>query len=65
MSVSMQSHLDLLRTTLPDLPGRKKKMPLTKKGKKILTAMQKQYGKIRGKSVFYASAKKKTIKGVH
>ena len=64
MGVSMASHSDLLRTTLPDLP-RRKKMPLTKKGTKILAAMREQYGKIRGKSVFYASAKKKTIKGVH
>ena len=40
-------------------------MPLTEKGTKILAAMIKQYGKIRGKSVFYASAKKKVIKGVH
>jgi len=42
-----------------------KKMPLSKKGKSILAAMKKTYGKIRGKKVFYASAKKKTIKGVH
>jgi len=39
-------------------------MPLTKKGKKIMRAMRAQYGK-RAKEVFYASAKKGTIKGVH
>lgn len=40
-------------------------MPLTKKGKKILSAMRKEYGKTRGTSVFYASANKGRIKGVH
>ena len=30
-------------------------MPLTKKGKKIMTAMSKEYGKEKGKEVFYAS----------
>lgn len=40
-------------------------MPLTDKGKKIMRAMRKQYGKKKGKSVFYASANKRTIKGVH
>lgn len=39
-------------------------MPLTKKGKKILSAMRKSYGKKRGASVFYASSNKGTIKGV-
>ena len=39
-------------------------MPLTKKGKKILSSMRKSYGKKRGTSVFYASANKGTIKGV-
>lgn len=39
-------------------------MPLTKKGKKILSAMRKSYGKKRGTSVFYASSNKGTIKGV-
>jgi hypothetical protein len=47
------------------VPLRRIKVPLTKKGIKIFAAMQKQYGKVRGKKVFYASAKKKTIKGVH
>jgi len=40
-------------------------MPLTKKGRKILSAMKKEYGIKRGKSVFYASANKGRIKGVH
>jgi hypothetical protein len=39
-------------------------MPLSRKGIKILAAMRKQYGRIRGESVFYASEKKGTIKGV-
>jgi len=45
-------------------------MPLTKKGKKILAAMKKPrseggYGSTKGTRVFYASANKGTIKGVH
>jgi len=40
-------------------------MPLTEKGKKIKRAMIKQYGKEKGEEVFYASQKKKTIKGTH
>ena len=39
-------------------------MPLTKKGKKIMKAMKKTYGKKKGESVFYATTKKKKIKGV-
>lgn len=39
-------------------------MPKTKKGQKIMAAMQKQYGAKKGKSVFYASANKGTITGV-
>jgi hypothetical protein len=39
-------------------------MPLTKKGKKILSAMRKKYGKKKGTSVFYASRNKQTITGV-
>jgi hypothetical protein len=39
-------------------------MPLSKKGTKIMKAMQKQYGSKRGKSVFYASFNKGIIKGV-
>lgn len=40
-------------------------MPLTKKGKKIMRSMKKQYGEEKGESVFYASEKKGVIKGVH
>ena len=40
-------------------------MPLTKKGEKILANMKKEYGAKKGTSVFYASANKGTIKGVH
>lgn len=40
-------------------------MPVTKKGRKIKAAMTKTYGKKKGKKVFYASANKGTIKGVH
>ena len=64
MGVSMRSHSDLLRTTSPDLP-RGKKMPLSKKGVKILASMRKYYGKVRGKKVFYKSQSKGTIKGTH
>ena len=39
-------------------------MPLTKKGKKILGSMKKQYGAKKGKQVFYASENKGNIKGV-
>jgi len=39
-------------------------MPLTKIGGTIMDAMQKQYGKKKGKRVFYASRNKGTIKGV-
>jgi hypothetical protein len=39
-------------------------MPLTKKGKKIKRAMQKQYGKKKGLKVFYASRNAGKIKGV-
>jgi len=40
-------------------------MPKTTKGKKIQSAMRKQYGKKKGDRVFYASENKGTIKGVH
>lgn len=40
-------------------------MPLTKKGKSIMRSMLEEYGKKKGKQVFYASANKGTIKGVH
>lgn len=39
-------------------------MPLTKKGSKILGAMEHEYGEEKGKKVFYASKNKGTIKGV-
>lgn len=38
-------------------------MPLTEKGHKILAAMGKEYGAKKGKSVFYASINKGTVKG--
>ncbi len=40
-------------------------MPKTKKGKKILANMKKEYGSKKGEQVFYASENKGTIKGVH
>lgn len=40
-------------------------MPLTKKGKKILASMKKQYGSKKGESVFYKSINKGKIKGAH
>lgn len=40
-------------------------MPLTAKGKKIMVAMVKEYGAKKGTKVFYASANKKKITGVH
>ena len=40
-------------------------MPLTPKGREILYAMKKYYGKKRGKQVFYASNNSGKIKGVH
>ncbi len=39
-------------------------MPLTSKGEKILSNMEREYGTKKGKSVFYASANKGTISGV-
>lgn len=39
-------------------------MPLNTKGKKIKTAMAKQYGKKTGERVFYAAENKGSIKGV-
>jgi hypothetical protein len=44
---------------------RSKTMPLTRKGGKIKRAMVKQYGARKGARVFYASANKGTIRGVH
>ena len=40
-------------------------MPLTKKGKKIMGNMKKEYGAKKAKQVFYASANAGKIKGVH
>jgi len=39
-------------------------MPLNSKGKKIKKAMEKEYGKKKGQSVFYASENSGRIKGV-
>lgn len=39
-------------------------MPLTPKGKKIQSAMKKQYGEKKGERVFYGAKNKGTIKGV-
>jgi len=39
-------------------------MPLTKKGKKILANMKKEYGNKKGEAVFYATKNKGKIKGV-
>jgi hypothetical protein len=39
-------------------------MPLNAKGKKVMKAMKKTYGAKKGKSVFYASINKGTVKGV-
>ena len=39
-------------------------MPLTAKGRKIKASMEKQYGKKKGRSVFYATENKGKIKGV-
>lgn len=40
-------------------------MPLTSKGKKVLTNYEKEYGAEKGKSYFYASINKGTLTGVH
>jgi len=39
-------------------------MPLTEKGRKILANMQEQYGKKRGKQIFWKSVNAGTITGV-
>lgn len=39
-------------------------MPLTKKGRKIKSAMRKTYGSKKADKVFYASRNKGRIKGV-
>lgn len=40
-------------------------MPLTSKGEKIKANMEREYGPEKGERVFYASANKGTISGVH
>jgi hypothetical protein len=40
-------------------------MPLTKKGKEVLAEMKREYGAKKGEEVFYASANKGVITGVH
>ena len=39
-------------------------MPLNDKGKKILASMEKQYGKKKGKTVFYAMENSGKLKGI-
>jgi hypothetical protein len=39
-------------------------MPLNKKGKKILKAVEKEYGTKKGKQVLYAMENKGKIKGI-
>lgn len=39
-------------------------MPLTKKGLKIRAALEREYGKTKGESVFYAMENAGKIKGV-
>jgi hypothetical protein len=48
------------------LNGKRRKvdMPLTKKGKKIKSAMTAEYGADKGEKVFYASKNAGKIKGV-
>lgn len=38
-------------------------VPLTKKGKKMMSAMKKEYGK-KGEAVFYATVRKRKLKGM-
>ena len=39
-------------------------MPLTSKGKKMMSAMKKEYGAKKGESVFYATVRKKKLTGM-
>ena len=39
-------------------------MPLTKKGRKVKSAMEKSYGKKKGEQVFYATENKGKVKGL-
>ena len=41
-----------------------KVVPLTPKGKKVKSAMRKQYGKDRGERVFYATENKGSVRGL-
>ena len=41
-----------------------KNMPMTKKGRKAMSAMRKQYGKKKGKKVFYATKNKRKMSGM-
>lgn len=40
-------------------------MPLTAKGQKIKSSMEEEYGKKKGRQVFYASQNKGTVTGTH
>jgi hypothetical protein len=48
------------------LPNLEEKLivPLTTKGKKMMSAMKKQYGAKKAKPIFYATVKKKKLKGM-
>ena len=39
-------------------------MPLTDKGREVLRQMMKEYGKKKGKEVFYATENKGKLKGI-
>ena len=39
-------------------------VPLTTKGKKMMSAMKKQYGAKKAKPIFYATVRKKKLKGM-
>lgn len=39
-------------------------MPLTRKGRKIKSAMEREYGKRKGEQVFYASERSGKLRGV-
>jgi hypothetical protein len=54
----------MLRDVLEDPGYTEDDVPLNKKGKCIKKAMQKTYGKKKGKQVFHASRNKGSIKGV-
>lgn len=46
------------------LPTEGWRVPLTKKGRKVMKSMKREYGPEKGKRVFYASKNKGRIKGV-